>query len=93
MIEVCLARNGAYLKYITLQRPRLGNFYAAHGHYSYVHFLLFHASSLFTAFSGLRFAACCSLLDSASGDGKDYDVKMFTKVLSTIETPTPAAEN
>ena len=32
------------------------------------------------------------LLDSASGDGKDYDVKMLTKVLSTIETATPAAK-
>ena len=32
------------------------------------------------------------LLDSASGDGKDFDMKMFTKVLSTIGTATPGAK-
>ena len=32
------------------------------------------------------------LLDSASGDGKDLDMKMFTKVLSSVETATPTAK-
>lgn len=32
------------------------------------------------------------VLNSTSGDGKDLDMKMFTKVLSSVETATPTAK-